>query len=101
MQHDSGDWLVLIALWAIIIALYFYIGSCQVRKMLNRWARSQGYRINSTSSSPEYRFFGRTMCWVSYISVEFPNGKTHTGKAICGDTLWGLWIDKVHIEWDR
>jgi hypothetical protein len=95
--------LALVGLVSFFMGMAYYANQRAARRMLQRWAASQGYRIRSARTC----FFGspfgseqKRSHWVYKIVAELPNGTTRCGHVLCGDGWWGLFIEKVKVSWN-
>jgi hypothetical protein len=96
----------LVALGFLVGAgLWVYWQNANTSRMLNEWARENGYRIVSR----EYRSLLRGRFWwrtsksqrVYYIDVVDAEGNHRTGYARLGNWFLGMLVDEVSVEWDR
>jgi hypothetical protein len=72
--------------------------------LLEDWAQRNGFRLVSY----QYQWFHKGPFWLASkdtkvyrITVVDPVGKFHTGWALCGNRLFGLWSNSVEVKWDK
>jgi hypothetical protein len=89
---------------ALGVALLFWHYS-RAERILQRWARDQGYQIRSK----EHRWFRRgPFFWrtsgaqeVFYVEIRTPEGEIKRGWVCCGGWLLGMLQGDAEVRWDQ
>jgi hypothetical protein len=104
MREDTTIVIVVLAAVGLTAAMMTWSMS-RGRQILDLWAQTNGYRINSS----EVRWLRRgPFFWttskgqmVYYVAVSTPGGQTRRGYVRCGSFFWGLWKDQVEERWEE
>jgi len=103
---DWRYWIPLLALAAL--AGFWHLW--RIKRVVHRWARRKGVELLTI----DYDDPPRDHAWYRYarsnsgsprtvvrISVRLANGQIRHGWALCGGDVFGLWRNKVEIDWDQ
>jgi hypothetical protein len=86
--------------FVVMIAWHF----SRSRRLLEKWAAENGFRIIESSYRNLVRgpFFWTTSKGQSVyrVTVEDATGQRRSGWVRCGSWLLGLWSDSVQVRWD-
>jgi len=96
--------ILIVGLFVVLAVFAWQWRMTRARGMLERWARRSGFRLLSARRCWVFRgpFWWRTGKGqeVFRVTVRDDEGGLHRAYVRVGGWWWGLWSDRVDVEWD-